>query len=238
MSRLNLYLEQTVRAVAFVVISMWAFSAHAETVEVAKGIQVTKRSYAAPASEQPFHGFAPKNSEQTAADANFVNAIIQAAGTREKAYDETIKRAWRAVAAGRMGEAGQRFNQAFLISPEQSSNYHGFAIVAQIRFRDLAAAEELFGIALRQPNPTKALNTDYGRLLLILKRPRDALPVLDQAVKDAPDAGDAWTYLAVARFQNGDKASACAAAEEAGKRRPANNSGNDLTALRRDAQCN
>lgn len=237
MSRLNRYFGHAVCVLAFAML-MPAFSASAETVEVGKGIQVTRRSYAAPVNEQPFFGFAVKNSEQTAADANFVNAIIQAAGTREKAFEETIKRAWRAVNGGRMSEAGLRFNQAFLISPEQSSVYHGFATVAQIRFRDLPAAEELFAVALKQPNPTKALNTDYGRLLLIVKRPRDALSVLEQAVKDAPDAGDAWTYLAVARFQNGDKASACTAAEEAGKRRPANNSGNDLAVLRKDAQCN
>ena len=108
-----------------------------------------------------------------------------------------------------------RFNQAFLISPEQSPVYHGFAVIAQSRFNDLDAADELFKIALNQPNPVKALKADYGRLLLIAKRPRDAQSMLEQAVKEAPDFGDAWTNLAWARFQNGDAAAACAAAEEA-----------------------
>ena len=67
-----------------------------------------------------------------------------------------------------------RFNQAFLISPEQSRVYHGFAVIAQARFNDLDAADELFRIALKQPNPVKALKADYGRLLLVAKRPRDA----------------------------------------------------------------
>ena len=35
--------------------------AAAETVEVAPGVQVTKRTYAAPINEQPFFGFAVKN---------------------------------------------------------------------------------------------------------------------------------------------------------------------------------
>ena len=97
--------------------------------------------------------------------------------------------------------------------------------------------EELFRIALKQPHPMKALNADYGRFLLIAKRPRDAQPVLEQAVKDAPDFADAWTNLAWARFQNGDPAAACAAAEEAAKQRPSANSASDLTAVRDRAQC-
>jgi predicted Zn-dependent protease len=229
------HLRQAAIACALTLAS--TFAAIAETVEVAPGVQVTKRSYAAPINEQPFFGFAAKDSAQRAADANFVNAIIQAAGTREKAFEETTKRGWRAVNAGRMGEAAQRFNQAYLISPEQSAVYQGFAAVAQARFKDIDAAEELFKVALRQPHPMKALNADYGRLLLIARRPRDAQPVLEQAVKDAPDFADAWTNLAWARFQNGDAAAACAAAEEAAKQRPSATSASDLTAVRNAAQC-
>jgi predicted Zn-dependent protease len=74
-------------------------------------------------------------------------------------------------------------------------------------------------------------------LLLIAKRPRDAQAVLDDAVKQSPDFGDAWTNLAWARFQNGDPAAACAAAEEAAKKRPSSNSISDLTAVQKIAQC-
>ncbi len=235
MNRFENYLRAMICAVALTL--AFTLSAAAETVEVAPGVQVTKRTYKAPINEQPFFGFAAKNSEQQAADANFVNAIIQAAGTREKAFEETTKRGWRAINANRMGEAAQRFNQAFLISPEQSGVYQGFAAVTLARFKDLDATEELFKVALKQPHPMKALNADYGRFLLIAKRPKDAQPVLEQAVKDAPDFADAWTNLAWARFQNGDQAAACAAAEEASKQRPSATSAGDLTAVRDRAQC-
>ena len=235
MSRFENYLRSTICAAA--VTLAFTLSAAAEAVEVAPGVQVTKRTYKAPINEQPFFGFAPKNSERQAADANFVNAIIEAAGTREKAFEETTKRGWRAVNAGRMGEAAQRFNQAFLLSPEQSGVYQGFAAVTLARFKDLDATEELFKVALKQPHPMKALNADYGRFLLIAKRPKDAQPVLEQAVKDAPDFADAWTNLAWARFQNGDQAAACAAAGEATKQRPSATSAGDLTAVMNAAQC-
>jgi predicted Zn-dependent protease len=230
------YLAHTIAAVAFVMLAS-AFPASAETVEVVPGVQVTKRSYTAPVNEQPFFGFVTKTAEQKADDEKFVAAIIRETGSREKAFEEITKRAWIAIQAGKVREAAVRFNQAFLVSPEQSTIYHGFAVISQARFNDFEAADELFRIALKQPNPVKALKADYGRLLLIAKRPRDAQEVLDQAVKEAPDFSDAWTNLAWARFQNGDAAAACAAAEEAAKKRPSNNSISDLTAVRNFAQC-
>ena len=237
MNRFKNYLKQTIRAAAFVATLAPALAAAAETVEVVPGVQVTKRTYSAPTNEQPFFGFAVKSPEDKAADEKFIDAIVAATASREKAFEETSKRAWLAIQAGRVREAAIRFNQAFLISPEQSTVYHGFAVIAQARFNDFDAADELFKIALKQPNPVKALKADYGRLLLIAKRPRDAQEVLDQAVKESPDFSDAWTNLAWARFQNGDAAAACTAAEEAAKRRPSNNSISDLTAVRSVAQC-
>lgn len=232
-SRFNLVLQ------AIVVLSTLSAiaPAAAETVEVAPGVQVTKKTYPAPSNEQPFFGFAAKTPAQQAADESFVKAMLDAVGTREKAFEEATKRGWRAVSKGNPAEAAQRFNQAFLLAPEQSGVYHGFAAVAQMRFRDTDFADELFRIARKQPNPLKSLNADYGRVLLIGKRPREAEPVLEQAVKDAPDLRDAWTNLGWARLQNGNAAAACAAADEAVKQRPSGSSNTDLTALRSSAQC-
>jgi predicted Zn-dependent protease len=227
----------TARLIAFVAAVGFAHAALAETVEIAPGIQVTKRTYPAPANEQPFFGFAVKNDAQREADEKFVKSLLEATGSKEKALDEVAKRGWRALATGKLGEAALRFNQAFLVAPEQSSVYHGLAVVAQIRFNDLAFAEELYRIARKQPNPLKMLNADYGRVLLVEKRPKEAQPVLEQAVKDAPDFGDAWINLAWARQENEDSAAACAAADEAMKLRPSANAKVDLVRLRTAAQC-
>lgn len=212
-------------------------AAQAEAVEIAPGVRVTRTTYAAPVNQQPFYGFSAKSLEQRTADDNFVDALSKAAGSRENAFSETIKRGWLAINAGNLAEAAQRFNQAFLLAPEQSSVYHGFAVIAQARFNDSVFADELFRIARKQPNPLKTLNADYGRLLLIAKRPRDAQPVLEQAVIDMPDFADAWSNLAHARLQNGDRAAACVAVNEALKHRPSANAGGDLTILKNSAQC-
>src|SRR5262245_51219937 len=86
--------------------------ARADVVDVAPGVQVTKRTYEVPTNQQPFYGFAEKTPEQRAADESFVTALTAAAGTRQKAFEETTKRGWKAIADGRTGEAALRFNQA------------------------------------------------------------------------------------------------------------------------------
>jgi len=225
-------------ASAFVFLAIgFALPASADTVEIAPGVQVTKRTYPAPNKEQPFFGFADKTEAQREEDDKFVKALVQAAGSREKALDEVVKRGWRALGSGKYPEAALRFNQAYLVAPEQSVVYHGLAAIAQIRFNDLDFAEELFRIAARQPNPLKMLNADYGRVLLVAKRPKEAQPVLEQAVKDTPDFGDAWINLAHARLQNGDRDAACAAADAAMKQRASSSASVDLVKLRNDAQC-
>jgi hypothetical protein len=104
MRSLKNHLAQTLRAVAFVTLAS-TLPAAAETVEVAPGVQVTKRTYTAPVNEQPFFGLAAKSPEQKAEDDKFVSAIIGATGSREKAFEETTKRAWIAIQAGRVREA-------------------------------------------------------------------------------------------------------------------------------------
>jgi Tfp pilus assembly protein PilF len=237
MSNLLLLLLRPALALILFIATGTAHPAVADTVEVAPGVQVTKRTYAAPIEEQPFYGFAVKTEVQRDADDKFLKTLLEVVGTREKALDEIIKRGWRALGAGKVDEAAKRFNQAYLLAPEQSAVYHGFAAVTQIRFNDVDYAGELFRIALKQPNPLKVLNADYGRLLLIAKKPAQALPVLEQAIKDTPDFGDAWTNLAWARLQTGDRDGACAAVAEAMTRRPSSDAATDLNNLRNGAQC-
>lgn len=225
------------RGLTILILMTSAYSAAAETVEVAPGIKLTKRTYSAPINEQPFYGFVVKTDAERDADDRFLAALVGAVGTREKALDEAAKRGWRALSAGQIAEAARRFNQAYLLAPEQSVVYHGFAAIAQIRFSDLDFAEELFQIATKQPNPLKTLKADYGRLLLIARKPAQALPMLEQAIKDTPDFGDAWTNLAWARLQTGDRDGACVAVDEAVKLRPSSNANVDLAQLRSGIQC-
>ena len=65
-------------------------------------------------------------------------------------------------------------------APGESAIYHAFAALAEIRFKDDAYADELFGVARTRPNPPRGLSAHHGGLLLRLKRPREAQPLLEQ----------------------------------------------------------
>jgi Tfp pilus assembly protein PilF len=225
------------RTIALLMVLISVQPALAETVEVAPGVKVTRKVYSAPINEQPFYGFVEKSAAMRDADERFLTGIVQLTGSRQKAFKETTLRGWKALSSGNFPEAARRFNEAFLLLPEESEVYHGLAAVAQVRFNDVEFAEELFKIAQRQPNPLRVVNADYGRLLMIAKRPRDAQLVLERAVIDTPEFGDAWSNLALARLQNGDRTGACAAAEEAAKQHPSNNANVDLALVRSNAQC-
>jgi Tfp pilus assembly protein PilF len=214
-----------------------ASPAFAETVEVAPTVHVTKKTYPVPTNEQPLFGFAPKAPLQTAADEKFIAEVVHLFGSRQRALEETLKRGWSAFLSGNLVVASRRFNQAYLIAPEQSEIYHAFAALVQTRFNDTDYADELFRIALKQPEPTQLLRADYGRFLLIARRPIDARPILEQAVVDAPKFGTAWSNLAFARLQTGDPSGACAAAAEAEKLVNADNANADIALLKRAAKC-
>ncbi|MCB1475558.1 MAG: hypothetical protein H6883_09105 [Rhodobiaceae bacterium] len=213
-----------------------AWPASAEKVEVAKGIFVTRHTFNAPSNEQPFYGFASKTSEQTQADEAMLRAVKGSGQSEREAFDYAVKLGWRAINAGDSATAARRFNQANIIRPGQASVFHGFAVVAHMRFHDLQYAEELFEVGshlARYPG----YMADYGRLLLVAEKKKEALAVLEVAVEEAPDHAMAWSNLGFARFYDGDNAGACAALDKsvslrAGKPGPA-----DTLLLRKWAGC-
>jgi predicted Zn-dependent protease len=210
----------------------------AETVEVAPGVEVTRKTFAAPDSEAPFFGLVEKEPTLRKTDDIFISLAVEVYGSRANVYDALAKRGWQALVAGDMAEAGLRLNQAWLFSPRQSPIYHGFALIALARFHDPEFAEELFKIARKQPGALATLNADYGRMLLAANRPGEAEPILAQAVKDTPTAGQAWADLGLARLQTGDSAGACLAADRAEMFQDAAGANADIKRIWREARCN
>lgn len=211
-------------------------AARAEMVEVAPGVTITKKTFSARIDEQPFYGFAEKSAEQQKADVDFL-AAADKTGTREAVSAAAIERGWGHLDRGNFPEASKRFNQAWLLAPERSAIYQGFAVITAARFGDLEYAEELFKTALRQPKQRRTLKADYGRLLLKAKRPAEAKTILEESVREAPDFADGWVSLGLARLQTDDAAGACAAATEANKLKLSRGTMIDLLLLKRQGAC-
>ena len=226
------------RLVALTAFAMLVASpALAETVEVAPGIEVTRKTFAAPASEAPFFGLTEKEPTLRQTDDIFISIAIEVYGSRANVYEALARRGWDAIAAGDLAEAGTRFNQAWLFAPGKSQIFHGFAMIALQRFHDSEFAEELFKIARKAPGALATLNADYGHMLLATNRPGDAEPVLEQAVKDTPTSGNAWADLGTARVQNGNPAGACLAADRAEMFQDSVKGNADIKRIWREARC-
>ena len=211
--------------------------AMAETVEVAPGVTVTKKIYGGPDSEAPFFGFADKSPILRQADDISVSIAVQVYGSRAKAFEDLAKRGWEALQADDFKQASARFNQASLFAPAQSQIFHGFAVIAYTYHNDPQFADELFKVALKQPGRLANLNADYGHMLLAANRSGDAEPVLEQAIKDTPEAGNAWTDLGLARLQNHNPAGACLAADQADKLGHAEHAHTSIRWIWREAKC-
>jgi predicted Zn-dependent protease len=200
-------------------IVLFSGSAFAQCVTVAPNICVTKKSYNVPSNEQPFYGFIEKNKQMLDADAKLID-FIQKNSTLEDGAAQALRRGWEAFLVGDLVIAGRRFNQAYLLRPSDGRIYHMYAVLVARRFQDYAYADELYQIAKKQRDAFPSLNVDHGRLLLLMGRYGDALPILQQAVKDAPESASGWSGLGIARFQTGDIKGACEAREQALKFRP------------------
>ncbi len=214
--------------------AVFCTAAAAECVKVGPEICLPLNKYDVPINELPLYGLVQKTPDQKAADGEFIKAVLKNQ-TTEVAVSRVLGAGWDALNKKDYVVAARRFNQAFLLDNADSRIYHAFAILVSLRWQDLEYAEGLFKLAKRFKNAYPNLNADYGRLLLIMNRPKEALPLLEQGVKDAPKTPDAWSNLGFARFHAGDKKGACDARDQALKLDP---SIPDAALLKDRAGCN
>jgi predicted Zn-dependent protease len=199
--------------IAILLFSSLTTAAIAECVQVGPEICLPLNKYKVPINELPLYGLVQKTPEQKAADEKFIETVVKDQ-TREQVVNRALDVGWDALNKKDYVIAARRFNQAFLLDKADSRIYHAFAILVTLRWKDHEYAEQLFKLAKRFPNKYPALNADYGRLLLLMSRPKEALPLLEQAVKDTPKTQEVWANLAFARLDTGDQQGACAAIAE------------------------
>lgn len=213
-----------------------AAAAQADAVEITPGVSVTQKTYPVPSNEAPFYNFADASAMKKVNE-EFVAEVMKLALDRPAAAQQAVARGWEALLGKRdPATAAKRFNQAFLLDPQQSGVYHGLAAVVADRFGDYAFADELFRVAARMNSPARTLSADHGRVLLIAGRPGEAKPLLERAVRDNPDWAVPQSNLAFALMQTGDAAEACrVAAKVFGRDRAAVE--RDLALLKQQANC-
>lgn len=77
----------------------------------------------------PMYGGVPKSAAQLEADRKFIEEVAKQAGSREMAAERAVQLGWQSFYGGDMATAMKRFNQAWLLTPENPGVFWGFGAV-------------------------------------------------------------------------------------------------------------
>ena len=175
-------------------------------------LSVPVTALARPNNEIPMYGGGePYPPEVVAANNEFIDTILKRGLTRAQGSDNMVSLGWRYYFERKdIATAMKRFNQAWLLDPDNGDAFHGFAVLVMARDEDAQQADALFQQGLAKPRQSPGIYVDYGRFLLTAKRPADAVTPLRHAVAVAGMGPDAEALLTLALYQSGDVAAACA----------------------------
>jgi Tfp pilus assembly protein PilF len=179
--------------------------------------------YAAPPpAEQAMYGDADRAAKLKDSDKAFIASLEKAGRTREAVAKDVLREAWVLYQKVEYGPAMRRFNQAWLLDPENGDAYHGFAVITLVRDKQVSEAERLFRLALSKPGVNANAYVDYGRFLWIGDRLDESLAQLHKALELSPRAHNARSNIALVYYKRRDFTQACEFA------RAANANGDDL----------
>lgn len=94
-----------------------------------------------PGNLQPAYGGGSMTKEERKVHDQFIDTVIKAYGTEEKAGEETLKRAWSYYNQGDYATAMKRFNQAWLLDKDNPEIFYGFSQVLKAWGYENEAAE-------------------------------------------------------------------------------------------------
>jgi tetratricopeptide (TPR) repeat protein len=113
-------------------------------------------------NEQPMYGNQPKTVAQQEADKQFIEEVTKAAGSKEKAAGQMIQRGWEFISKGDLSTAMKRFNQAWLLTPDDMNVYWGFGAIL--------GSQEKFNEAIGMFEKAQSLAPTNARLISDLGR--------------------------------------------------------------------
>ena len=177
---------------------------------------------APPASEIPMYGNPARAGKLNESDAAFVASLEKAGKTRQAVAQEVLRAAWVHFQKAEHAAAIRKFNQAWLLDPENGDAYHGFAVITLVRDKAPAEADRFFRMALAKPGVNVNAYVDYGRFLWMGERLEESLQHLHKALGLSSTARNARANIALVHYKQRDYAKACEFA------RAARGNGDDL----------
>ena len=108
-------------------------------------------------NELPLYGGIPRSPQEQKIDQEFVNTVIKQYGSREAAYQAGEEVAWNYFFKGDHKTAMKRFNQLWLVDPENPRVYNGYGAIAE-KQGDLKSAMHWYQIGAKKGDPKAQYN--------------------------------------------------------------------------------
>ncbi|MBT8083466.1 MAG: hypothetical protein KJO56_13660 [Gammaproteobacteria bacterium] len=113
-----------------------------------------------PINELPMYGLRDKTTKQKRADKKYIRDMTRGGRSREEAAEVAAKNAWHVFYSGDKAAAIRRFNQAWLLDPDNQLALWGFAVTSIDR-GDWDAALRYYRMAIESGPENPRLERDY-----------------------------------------------------------------------------
>jgi len=161
------------------------------------------------------YGTAPRDSDLVKADEQRLQAAIDRGYSRDQVFNAAIQGGWEAFRAGEPGIAIRRFNQAWLLDPDNGNVYWGFAVAIESRDGNLERAAGFLARARKLMPDDAELMVDSARLLGRMSKISESIDLYRKALARKPDIASADRGLAISYARMGDFRRALRHAERA-----------------------
>lgn len=115
-------------------------------------------------NELPMYGHLQKTPEQEIADTEYIRAMTRDGRSREDAADSAARLGWNFFYKGDCATAIKRFNQAWLLDPDNQLALWGFGAISLDR-GEFDAATTYLELAIQNGPENPKLRSDYEQLL-------------------------------------------------------------------------
>jgi len=163
----------------------------------------------------PMYGGIEKTDEMIAADEAFIAKTEEMGLSHREGAEISIALGWKYFLRGDPNTGMSRFNQAWILDPENGDIYHGMAAIVADRDRDIAASEALFQKAMALPRHSPVVYADYGYFLIQAGKADEAATFLQGKITEFPGQLNLRYNRAIALLVQGKKEQACEAGREA-----------------------
>jgi len=180
-------------------------------------MSVTTHADSLPINQIPMYGEREKSDLMKQADAALIAAIKLQGLSKEDGAKQLVRSAWSYWAKKDYATAIKRFNQAWLLDPENGDAYHGFALITSVHDGSPDEVERFFKLAVSKTTVYANAFVDYGRFLWTQKRFEQSLVQLNKALQMSSTARNARSNISFVYYLKSDFGNACIWAKDAEK---------------------